>query len=104
MGLWVERAESFKAMGLKLGVYSTLSGEVGGIKGQWVKEGGFRCRSEGFKYEILGERREKNMKEKEKEKRNGKVKVESCNWQRCVGGGWVGGCTAVVVFTYSEDP
>lgn len=25
MGLWVDRAESFRAMGLKLGVYSTLS-------------------------------------------------------------------------------
>lgn len=24
MGLWVERAESFRAMGLKLGVYSML--------------------------------------------------------------------------------
>lgn len=33
MGLWVDRAESFKAMGLKLGVYSTLSERVwrGGV-------------------------------------------------------------------------
>lgn len=30
MGLWVDRAESFKAMGLKLGVYSTLSEPVWG--------------------------------------------------------------------------
>lgn len=38
MGLWVERAESFRAMGLKLGVYSTLS--VSGWRriGRWVEQ------------------------------------------------------------------
>lgn len=39
MGLWVDRAESFSAFGLKLGVYSTLSRS--GVRGQWVS-GGFQ--------------------------------------------------------------
>lgn len=62
MGLWVDRAESFKAMGLKLGVYSTLSEQVEGVKGQWVKEEGFRCGVKGFKREVLtdGDRREEH--------------------------------------------
>lgn len=34
MGLWVDKAESFKAMGLKLGVYSKLSGH----KEVWEQE------------------------------------------------------------------
>lgn len=38
MGLWVERAESFRAMGLKLGVYSTLW-----VRGQRSAQRGFRC-------------------------------------------------------------
>lgn len=32
MGLWVDRAESFRAFGLKLGVYSTLPRS--GVRGQ----------------------------------------------------------------------
>lgn len=43
MGLWVDRAESFRAMGLKLGVYSTLL--VSGVSGWRRRWGGFRCRS-----------------------------------------------------------
>lgn len=41
IGLWVERAESFRAIGLKLGVYSTLW--VRGQRSAWEGEGGFRC-------------------------------------------------------------
>lgn len=52
MGLWVDRAESFRAMGLKLGVYSTLPGGgqrsvgrggdagVSGAIGGWGRAGG----------------------------------------------------------------
>lgn len=35
MGLWVDRAESFRAIGLKLGVYSTLWPPRSGVRGRW---------------------------------------------------------------------
>lgn len=43
MGLWVDRAESFRAFGLKLGVYSTLWPPRSGVSGPVGRVVGFRC-------------------------------------------------------------
>ena len=59
MGLWVDRAESFKAMGLKLGEYSILSESVwGGVRGQWVKGLVMRCLQRGNLGEEKTERKQ----------------------------------------------
>lgn len=73
MGLWVDRAESFRAMGLKLGVYSTLSVRR---RGSLVGELKRRFKVPGWKSEVnrwVRERRIWKERNKESIKVRGKV-------------------------------